>query len=111
MGESFGERRHLNDIEIINGDADVERCRVMNAENTECREMVDLLVDYLDGELGSGTTRDLEKHLKGCDNCLAFLNTYRKAVSLSQKLEYGDIPTELQKRLRDFLSEKMDKGL
>ena len=83
----------------------------MKTENPECREMVDLLVDYLDGELSVGTTMDLEKHLKGCDNCLAFLNTYRKAVSLSQKLEYGDIPAELQKRLRDFLSDKMNKEL
>ena len=78
----------------------------MKDENTACRKMVDLLVDYLDGDLSHNTSKDLEKHLNDCENCLAFLNTYRRTISLSQSLEWGHIPDELQKRLRGFLKEK-----
>jgi anti-sigma factor (TIGR02949 family) len=81
----------------------------MNAKKIGCREVVDLLVDYLDGELGAETVKGLEEHLSGCDSCTAFLNTYRKTIALSQKLKYGDIPPELRKRLRDFLREKIRK--
>ena len=79
----------------------------MKAEKIGCREVVDLLADYLDGELSSEIVKGLEEHLSGCDSCTAFLNTYRQTIALSEKLKYGDIPPELRRRLRDFLREKM----
>jgi len=79
----------------------------METKKISCREMVDLLVDYLDGKLSRETTKELQEHLSGCSPCISFINTYRKTITLSQKLKCESIPPELQRRLRDFLREKV----
>ena len=37
-----------------------------------CRDIVELLDDYLDGRLDAEGTRALESHLNGCQDCAAF---------------------------------------
>ena len=34
-----------------------------------CREMVELITDYLEGNLSRGQHRRFEVHLAGCPNC------------------------------------------
>jgi anti-sigma factor RsiW len=68
-----------------------------------CDECVELLVDYLEGELSSERARALEIHLDLCPSCVAFVNTYRGTVNIARSLQADDIPPELTQRLLEFL--------
>ena len=65
----------------------------------ECRQIADLLGDYLDGSLSKSTRELLEWHIEGCGPCVAFVNTYRGTVNAATKLKEVEIPAELKKRL------------
>ena len=64
-----------------------------------CRQIADLLGDYLDGSLPERLKRMLEWHIEGCPPCVAFLNTYRGTVNATRTLRDVEIPPELRKRL------------
>lgn len=68
-----------------------------------CDECVELLVDYLDGELPPERARALELHLDLCPPCVAFVNTYRGTVRAARTLQSEDIPPEVTQRLIEFL--------
>ncbi|MBI4590091.1 MAG: zf-HC2 domain-containing protein [Candidatus Rokubacteria bacterium] len=71
-----------------------------------CREIVDLLAEYLDGSLEPATARRLRSHLEGCAPCVAFVNTYKGTVKAARRLKETDIPPELKDRLLSFLRER-----
>ena len=72
----------------------------------DCRRIVDLLGEYLDGTLPKSTAELLEWHIDGCPPCVAFVNTYRGTVDATRKLREIEIPTELKKRLLAVLRTK-----
>ena len=74
----------------------------------ECRQIAELLGDYLDGTLPPATRELLEWHIEGCPPCVAFVNTYRGAVKATQKLRAVEIPPELKQRLRSVLKSRRD---
>ncbi len=65
----------------------------------ECRQLADLLGDYLEGTLPAPTRELLEWHIDGCGPCVAFVNTYRGTIDAARKLREVEIPAELKKRL------------
>ena len=71
-----------------------------------CREIVDLLGDYLDGDLDPETAKALEVHLSDCGPCVSLVNTYRGTITASRKLLVEEIPPELIDRLREFLNKR-----
>ena len=68
-----------------------------------CDECVDLLVDYLEGELPSERARALEIHLELCPACWRFVSTYKGTVNVARTLPVDEIPPELTQRLIEFL--------
>jgi len=72
----------------------------------ECSRIISLLTDYLDDRLAGDVRSDLEQHLGGCSDCVAFVGTYRSTVSLLQSLSEDDLPPELRLRLRAFLDDR-----
>ena len=69
----------------------------------ECRQIADLLGDYLDGTLPKRTRELLEWHIEGCPPCVAFVNTYRGTVNAAARLRDAQIPSELKQRLLSVL--------
>jgi hypothetical protein len=69
----------------------------------ECRECVDLLVDYVEGTLPKDQAELLEWHLEGCAPCVSFVNTYKGTVNAAQRLRETTLPPELRARLIAFL--------
>lgn len=68
-----------------------------------CRDIVDLLGDYLDGDLDPATAEALKAHLADCPECTAFVNTYRGTVRVARQLKEEDLPPPLRERLLTFL--------
>jgi anti-sigma factor RsiW len=50
-----------------------------------CRELVEFLMDYLDGVLSETERLCFEQHLAKCPDCVAYLATYREAIRLSKE--------------------------
>jgi anti-sigma factor RsiW len=49
-----------------------------------CREILDFLMRYLDGELSDVERQAFEAHLFVCPPCVAYLDTYKQAVRLGR---------------------------
>ena len=66
-----------------------------------CKELVEFLMDYLDGLLAESQRRRFEEHLGECPDCVAYLATYREAVRLGKEAcAAGDcIPTDVPEEL------------
>ncbi len=49
-----------------------------------CRQLVDFLMSYLDGELPGPERRAFDAHLAACEDCVAYLRTYEATVRLGR---------------------------
>jgi hypothetical protein len=74
----------------------------------DCRQIADLLADYLDGALPKRTAELIEWHIDGCGPCVAFLNTYRGTIRATRSLPDTPMPAELKKRLLKVLKSTQD---
>jgi anti-sigma factor RsiW len=72
-----------------------------------CEQATALLLDYVSGTLDPATTLILERHLARCDDCVAFLQTYKETIRVTRTLGYEDMPEELQNRLLHTLHAKI----
>ncbi len=57
----------------------------MEAQLT-CREVVELITDYLEGTLPENVRLQMEQHLAGCDGCTAYLEQMRQTIRLTGEL-------------------------
>ncbi|MGH7347627.1 MAG: anti-sigma factor family protein [Candidatus Rokuibacteriota bacterium] len=71
-----------------------------------CREAIDLLADYLEATMTPASLARLEAHLRECAPCRAYLATYKRAAELAAKVNRVEMPPEIRRRLRDFLSDR-----
>jgi anti-sigma factor RsiW len=72
----------------------------------ECKDVVKLLSDYIDGECSSEDRALIDVHLADCPECITFVNTFRKSISMAKNMLYVDIPNDLRTRLHKALDEK-----
>ena len=64
-----------------------------------CREVVELMTEYLDGALSSESRARFEEHLAGCAGCTAYLEQLRTARRLAGALAEVPVPAELEAEL------------
>lgn len=57
-----------------------------------CRELVDFLMHYLDGDLPAAVRDEFEAHLRLCPPCLVFLDQYKETVRLGKSCK--DMPKQ-----------------
>ena len=71
-----------------------------------CKDVIDLLTEYMEGALAPAATRRLETHLGHCPACEGFLETLRA----TRGLHASAIPEDCQARLRAFLDRELKSG-
>jgi anti-sigma factor RsiW len=64
-----------------------------------CRELVELVTAYLEGELPVGARKRFEAHLSQCDGCSAYLEQMRTTIRLSGMLSVEDVSPEAEQAL------------
>ena len=75
-----------------------------------CRECLDLLYDYLDGNLDEKVKVSLKEHFQDCPPCISFLNTYKSTSQVCREtLSRTEIPEIVQTKLREFIQENIKK--
>ena len=76
-----------------------------------CRELAELLSDYVHGELAAELAEHISRHLCDCPPCEAYVNTYRITIQLSRKLPPAPMPEQLVEKLRDALLREGHAGM
>jgi anti-sigma factor RsiW len=75
----------------------------MGHEHAVCRELLDQLSEYVDGELEAALCAELEAHLATCTNCRVMVDTLRKTITLYHAQAPADLPSDVEDRLYKVL--------
>jgi anti-sigma factor RsiW len=76
-----------------------------------CEELLELILDYVGGELVIEQRQTVEIHLAGCQNCTIRIETYRHTVRLARALpKCGPLPAAVEERLRKVLEPHLSSG-
>jgi RNA polymerase sigma-70 factor (ECF subfamily) len=57
-----------------------------------CKQIFAALSAYLDGELPVANCRELERHLKGCQPCLAYLENLKTTIQACRDYRVKKVP-------------------
>ena len=71
-----------------------------------CKDSINLLLDYLDGEMPAEEESHLHEHLSGCPPCVEFLRTYKATPGLCKRALARKMPPEVSAKLTEFLRAK-----
>jgi anti-sigma factor RsiW len=76
-----------------------------------CREVVEVITDYLEGTLPPPVRDVFERHLAMCTWCRDYLDQMRRTVSVMGRLREDDVPAEVVDALAlAFRSERSRPG-
>lgn len=64
-----------------------------------CKEVVELMNDYLEGRLAPAELSDFERHLVYCDGCADYLRQLRQIQAAAKRLREEDIPEKTRNAL------------
>ncbi len=67
-----------------------------------CKELVELVTDYLEGKLPPDDNSCFEKHIAGCRNCTAYLEQMRTTIRLTGILSEDAITPPARDELLDI---------
>jgi anti-sigma factor RsiW len=77
--------------------------------NITCRQLVELLIDFVSGELDEEQREYVEQHLQKCPPCVTYLETYQITIQITRQLPPAPLPPQLVERLRAALEENCRK--
>lgn len=81
------------------------REEVLTMEPLECRELVELLTDYLDDALPRTDAERVTEHLESCPGCRTYLDQLRGVIDLLGHIPAEQLPEATQKGLVDTFRE------
>jgi len=70
-----------------------------------CREVAELLIDFVEGELPEPKMLTLQQHICGCPPCMFYLENYRTTIEVTHSLPEEPLPPEFEARLRAVMAE------
>jgi len=75
-----------------------------------CRELVELVTDYLEGALSPRDHARFERHIAGCDGCTTYLEQMRITIRALGRLPHETMPAPARDALlsafRDWNEER-----
>jgi anti-sigma factor RsiW len=76
----------------------------------DCEKLVDLLTDYVDGELPKEVHAAMDQHIAQCGPCVNFMREYRFSGETARRVLLQAVPDGLEERLLSFLKGRCKKG-
>lgn len=68
-------------------------------EDITCREVLELLTDYLDGALAPAVEMAVSTHLDGCDGCRRYLEQFNASIEATADLREDTVPADVRETL------------
>ena len=59
-----------------------------------CKELVELVSDYLEGTLADDVRMRMERHLSGCDGCTNYVEQMRQTIRLTGKVREENLSSQ-----------------
>ncbi len=75
-----------------------------------CRELFERLSEYVDGELSQEICEEIQRHMEGCEPCVAFAKTLKTTAEMCRRLPSKPIPPEVADDLRSSLASHLPKS-
>ena len=72
----------------------------MSGQELTCKEVVEIVSDYLEDALSARDRARFEAHLAGCAGCTTYVEQMREIVPLTGMLTEEQVPAEHRERLR-----------
>ena len=73
-----------------------------------CEQLVDLLVDYVEGDLDEQRAHQAETHTRTCPDCDHFVRTYQETIRVAERALTQALPEEaraaMEERLRTAIA-------
>jgi predicted anti-sigma-YlaC factor YlaD len=73
----------------------------MKVDELTCRELVEIVTDYLEGAMELEERIRFEKHLVLCDGCAIYVEQMRDVISLTGSLREEHVPENAREALLD----------
>jgi anti-sigma factor RsiW len=84
---------------------------VATTNELTCQELVELVTDYLEGDLSVDERMRFENHLAGCTGCRRYLDQMRRTIDSVGRLRADDLPPAIRDELLAlFRSWKQSQG-
>ena len=78
-------------------------------ERMTCKELVELVTEYLEGTLQEDVRMRMERHLSGCDGCTTYLEQMRQTIRLTGQVQEETLtPQQRDDLLKLFRDWKKD---
>ena len=71
----------------------------MQTQPFSCRELVEIITDYLEGSLSEEDRLRFEAHLEICDGCTTYLEQMREMIRMMGRLSEESIAPEAKEPL------------
>ena len=80
-------------------------------EPLSCRDIVELVTEYLEGSMPPGHRLGFEEHIAICPPCRNYFDQFRHTVELGKKIEEDELPVHVRDALVDvFRDWRKDVG-
>jgi anti-sigma factor RsiW len=76
-------------------------------DGAHCRELLEELSRYIDGEMDARERRSIVTHLRRCPCCEEFADSLRRTVVLCQQAGKRRLPADVRARARARIAELM----
>ena len=73
----------------------------MSEQELSCKEVVEVVNDYLEGVMSPHDRERFDAHLSNCDGCTNYLEQMRETIRLTGMLTEDQVPAEQRERLRE----------
>ena len=72
----------------------------MSTDGLTCKEVVEIVSDYLEGALSPEDRSRFDQHLAACDGCTHYVEQMRETIRLTGMLTEEQVPVDQRQRLR-----------
>ncbi len=81
--------------------------KIMGLHMFSCKDVSQILQDYVDGELPDSERRSIDVHLMLCKECRTYLNTYRETIRLLGQAPAEPMPQDFADHLEAMLRKRL----
>lgn len=68
-----------------------------------CEKLLEVLNDYVDGDLEPGLCEEFEKYMAGCNPCKIVVDNIRQTITIYREGEPVELPLAFRKRLHESI--------
>jgi anti-sigma factor RsiW len=72
---------------------------VVDRSGLSCRELVELVTEYLEDVMTPADRRRFDEHISRCDDCSVYLDQMRRTISALGELPPERLPDEAREKL------------